>query len=101
MIGKNLFKRIGIGVAIVVVLGVIGWFAASESGLLSSVPEELVAVEVRAYEGKPLSSVNDFRENSIKGPQHVDIAGYQLEITGLVENPVSYGYEEVIDQFQH
>jgi DMSO/TMAO reductase YedYZ molybdopterin-dependent catalytic subunit len=57
--------------------------------------------EVREYEGEDLSSVNDFRENSIKGPQHVDIENYRLEITGLVENPTSYSYDEVIDGYQN
>ena len=54
-------------------------------------------VEVREYEGENLSSVNDFRENSIKGPQYVDVENYMLEITGLVEKPAAYAYEEVID----
>ncbi|MFC1954054.1 molybdopterin-dependent oxidoreductase [Chloroflexota bacterium] len=64
-------------------------------------PEELEPVEVREYEGINLSSVDDFRENSIKGPQHVDIENYQLKITGLVENPKSYTYDEVISNHQH
>ena len=55
--------------------------------------------EVKEYQGENLSSVNDFRENSIKGPQHVDIENYRLEITGLVENPVSFSYEEVIEGY--
>ena len=55
--------------------------------------------EVKEYQGENLSSVNDFRENSIKGPQHVDIENYRLEITGLVENPVIFSYEEVIDGY--
>ena len=58
-------------------------------------------VEVREYEGENLSSVNDFLENSIKGPQSIDIEGYQLEITGLVENPTSYSYEEVIEGYDN
>jgi DMSO/TMAO reductase YedYZ molybdopterin-dependent catalytic subunit len=57
--------------------------------------------EVREYEGEDLSSVKDFRENSIKGPQYVDIENYQLEITGLVENPMSYSYDEVIEGYQN
>jgi len=61
----------------------------------------LEPVEVREYEGEDLSSVNDFRENSIKGPQRVDIEKYQLEITGLIENPASYSYEEVIEGYQN
>ncbi|MFC1972173.1 molybdopterin-dependent oxidoreductase [Chloroflexota bacterium] len=62
--------------------------------------EELEAVEVRQYEGKDLSSVNDFRENSIKGPQYVDIENYQLAIGGLVEKPKSYDYEQIVDDYQ-
>ena len=60
----------------------------------------LEPVEVREYQGEDLSSVEDFRENSIKGPQHVDIENYRLEVTGLVENPASYSYEEVINGYQ-
>ena len=50
----------------------------------------LGTVEVREYQGEDLSSVNVFRENSIKGPQYIDISDYQLQITGLVENPTNY-----------
>jgi len=57
--------------------------------------------EVREYEGEDLFSVKDFRENSIKGPQYVDMENYQLEITGLVENPMSYSYDEVIEGYQN
>jgi len=57
--------------------------------------------EVREYQGEDLSSVNDFRENSIKGPQYVDMENYQLEIIGLVENPMSYSYDEVIEGYQN
>jgi DMSO/TMAO reductase YedYZ molybdopterin-dependent catalytic subunit len=60
---------------------------------------ELNSVEVREYEGENLSSINDFRENSIRGPQYVDISEYQLRITGLVESPQSYSYDEVISLF--
>ena len=64
-----------------------------------SKPEELAPVEVREYEGAKLGSIDDFRENSIKGPQHVDIENYQLNITGLVGNPKNYDYDEVINNF--
>ena len=59
--------------------------------------EELAAVEIREYEGEDLSSVKDFRDNSIKGSQYVDIESYQLKITGLVANPAVYSYDEVIN----
>lgn len=57
--------------------------------------------EVKEYKGENLSSVDAFRENSIKGPQYVDIDTYQLEITGLVENPTSLSYEEVIEGYDN
>jgi DMSO/TMAO reductase YedYZ molybdopterin-dependent catalytic subunit len=63
--------------------------------------EELEGVEVREYEGQDLSSINDFRENSIKGPQYVDIENYQLEIAGLVQKPASYAYDEVINDYDN
>ena len=59
--------------------------------------EVLPGVEVREYQGEELSSINDFRENSIKGSQHIDLESYELKITGLVENPQSYTYEEIIN----
>jgi DMSO/TMAO reductase YedYZ molybdopterin-dependent catalytic subunit len=58
---------------------------------------KLSGVEVKDYHGQKLSSVNDFRENSIKGPQYINISNYQLEITGLVQNPRNYTYDEVLN----
>ncbi len=69
-------------------------------GKSSEVPQ-LEAVEVREYQGEKLSSVNDFSENSIKGPQKVDIATYKLQVNGLVQNATSYTYDEVIKKIQH
>ncbi|MFC2005946.1 molybdopterin-dependent oxidoreductase [Chloroflexota bacterium] len=77
--------------------------AASSCGQGESVdePEELESVEIIEYEGEKLSSVSDFRENSIKGPQYVDKESYRLEIAGLVENLKNYTYDEVVDSHQH
>ena len=63
-------------------------------------PPVLQYAEVREYEGKDLSSINDFRENSIKGPQYIDLESYHLNITGLVENPLTYTYDEVVNGSQ-
>ncbi len=57
-------------------------------------------VEIREYNGEKLSSVYDFRENSIKGPQYIDEANYTLKITGLVENPLEFTYEPLLDRYQ-
>ena len=64
-------------------------------------PGKLQPVEIRDYQGEKLSSINEFRENSIKGPQHVDAENYRLEITGLVTNPKTYTYDEVVNSYQN
>jgi DMSO/TMAO reductase YedYZ molybdopterin-dependent catalytic subunit len=64
-------------------------------------PDTLKQVEVRQYHGENLSSVNDFRENSIKGPQYIDSKSYRLKITGLVNKPGMYSYDDLVDKFQH
>jgi DMSO/TMAO reductase YedYZ molybdopterin-dependent catalytic subunit len=56
--------------------------------------------EVREYEGQNLSSISNFRENSIKGPQYVNASTYRLTITGLVNKTLEYTYDEVINGFQ-
>ena len=55
-------------------------------------------VEIREYEGQKLSSIDDFRENSVKGPQFIDNESYRLVITGLVNNEIEYTYGDVISK---
>jgi DMSO/TMAO reductase YedYZ molybdopterin-dependent catalytic subunit len=62
---------------------------------------QLDGVEIREYQGEQLSSINDFHENSIKGPQQINISTYQLKITGLVTNQKNYTYDEILSTFQH
>ena len=62
--------------------------------------DELEPVEIREYEGVDLSSINAFRENSIRGPQQVDLEDYVLRTTGLVTNPKSFTYDEVLNKHQ-
>jgi DMSO/TMAO reductase YedYZ molybdopterin-dependent catalytic subunit len=57
----------------------------------------LAAAEVKEYEGEALSSILDFQENSIKGPQVVDISTYTLTVDGLVANPASYTYDQALE----
>jgi DMSO/TMAO reductase YedYZ molybdopterin-dependent catalytic subunit len=56
-------------------------------------------VEVTEYQGKRLSSISEFRENSIKGPQTINVTEYRLRVTGLVENQTEYTYNEVLENF--
>ena len=62
--------------------------------------EKNLTNEIQTYEGETLSSINDFRENSIKGPQRVNIDDYKLEIFGLVEKPIKYTYNEIKSNFE-
>lgn len=62
---------------------------------------ELEEVEIRDYKGEALGSINDFRENSVSGPQYIEIENYTLQVKGLVENPRSYTYDEVLDRQQY
>lgn len=64
----------------------------------TSIP--LKDIEVRDYNGQNLSSVNDFRENSINGPQHINENDYRLEVNGLVDIPKSYDYNTLQKEFQ-
>ena len=57
-------------------------------------------VEIREYEGQELSSIDDFRENSIKGPQFIDNESYRLVVTGRVHNEIEYTYDHVIRNHQ-
>lgn len=59
---------------------------------------ELADVQVRQYRGKRLGAIEDFRENSIKGPQVVDRESYRLAVAGLVDEPLSLTYDEVVSR---
>lgn len=60
-------------------------------------PVELEPAEVQQYRGMRLGSIEDFRENSIKGPQDVDRDEYRLRVAGLVDEPLELEYEEVLE----
>ena len=81
------FKPIAVLLLLVASLSVAG---------CATTTHKLDTVEVRDYQGQKLSSVNDFVENSIKGPQYINITDYRLEVTGMVQNPRNYTYQDVI-----
>jgi DMSO/TMAO reductase YedYZ molybdopterin-dependent catalytic subunit len=68
--------------------------------LNSEQSRQLEAVQVKEYNGEKLGSINDFRENSIKGPQQVNKEGYRLKIDGLAGQPLSYTCDEVIGKYK-
>ena len=66
----------------------------------STTLSQLASVEIRNYNGTNLSSILTFRENSIKGPQYIANSTYRLTVKGLVSNPESFTYQEVL-AFNH
>lgn len=66
------------------------------SGTGADEPTALERAQVTEYKGKDLSSIADFRENSIKGPQEVDLESYRLEVSGLVDSPLELTYADVL-----
>jgi DMSO/TMAO reductase YedYZ molybdopterin-dependent catalytic subunit len=100
-LGDNVKKFVtGVIISVVGVLLLIPLFAGGCGRSDVDTPEELTPVEISEYEGEKLSSTDDFRENSILGPQRVNMEDYQLQVKGLVENPKSYNYDEVIEDNQ-
>jgi DMSO/TMAO reductase YedYZ molybdopterin-dependent catalytic subunit len=82
-------------VVAVVFVGVAVWKNEGPNGISTLRP-----VEIREYEGQELSSIDDFRENSIKGSQFVDNESCRLVVTGLVNNKMEYAYDDVIGNHQ-
>ena len=60
--------------------------------------KEAAPRELKEHEGIKLSSADDFRENSIKGPQYIKKEEYTLQITGLVDSAKTYAYDEVVSR---
>jgi DMSO/TMAO reductase YedYZ molybdopterin-dependent catalytic subunit len=77
---------------VALILGLSGCASDSSSESL----KKLAATEVREYQGEKLSSIMDFKENSIKGPQYIDINNYKLKVDGLVEKPSEFTYDEIL-----
>ena len=90
-------RAIALGLLFVAAVSIAGVCLARES---STNVENLAAVEIKEYQGTDLSSITDFRENSIKGPQRIDLENYRLKVDGLVENPLEYTLGAVTDNHQ-
>ena len=69
---------------------------AACSGYSGPTIQALQTVEIREYQGENLSSIGDFRENSIKGPQTVSLDTYRLKVSGMVDNPLTLTYDQVL-----
>ena len=70
-------------------------------GSSSNETKQLAAVEVRSYQGKDLSSINDLRINTITGVQYVNVSDYNLTVTGLTNTTKVLTYRDILDKHQH
>ena len=89
-------KKIATDISIIVLAIALVTGALGSGGCGTEEPGTLEPVEIREYQGENLSSINDFRENSIQGPQLIEIESYTLKISGLVAEPTEMSYQEVL-----
>lgn len=64
----------------------------------------LLPDEVNQHQGIPLTPINDYiaylkahPDVAIKGTQYIDQSTYTLAITGMVNNPANYSYQEIVN----
>lgn len=70
--------------------------SCSAGGTSSQAAASLASVEVKQYQGKNLSSINDIQDNAIAGTQHIDISTYKLAVDGKVNSPQQLTYDDVL-----
>jgi DMSO/TMAO reductase YedYZ molybdopterin-dependent catalytic subunit len=59
--------------------------------------KKLTASQVTQYQGEKLSSIADIQDNAINGTQRINGNTYSLEISGLVQAPKKYTYDQVLN----
>ena len=106
---RNIFLAIGLVLAgLIIYLSVTGNLTQKESSDDNGNSQEIDSVsqatenryqelEIRDYEGMRLDPSVGPRDNSIAGIQQVNIEEYELQITGLVKNPLTFSYEQVLE----
>lgn len=102
MSGRTSLVKAGLIVVALLLVAVASLYLIKAQFFVSQPGVDAVkSLELRSFNGTALSSIGDFRENSIKGPQHVDIGNYTLLVDGNVSAPRSYSYDEIVDDHAH
>lgn len=65
-------------------------------GISSATESRYQELEIREYNGVRLDPSIGPRDNSISGVQQVNIAAYTLKVSGLVNNPLSLTYDDIL-----
>lgn len=68
----------------------------TKDGVSGATKNRYSELEINEYKGIRLDPSVGPRDNSIKGIQKVEITNYVLKVTGLVKNPVSLTYKEML-----
>lgn len=92
-------RTLALALVLLAGLVVVGVVLVRNSVRDSARVHELQKVEVTEYQGTDLSSIADFHENSIKGPQYLDLDSYRLKVDGLVQSPLEYTLAEAAGGF--
>ncbi|MBP1908637.1 molybdopterin-dependent oxidoreductase [Methanolobus bombayensis] len=53
--------------------------------------------EATVFEGKELTPISEQRNNGIKGTQYIDQDTYELRIYGMVDNPMNFTYDQLLE----
>ncbi len=83
-----------------VLLSVLGVFLFLNQWIIPEI-STLEDVIVTDYEGQDFALCNEILPDQMKKAPRIDGATYQLEVTGLVEEPKNYTYGQVIKGFSN
>ena len=93
-------KKFAISIVLFLMLAVLSSCSSSDpvgpDGTTEATENRYSELEIREYEGTRLDPSVGPRDNSIAGIQNVELEGYALKITGLVQEEQSLTYEEIL-----
>jgi len=89
---KSILLKLKVIILILLIALIVGCTSQENSSQLKA----LSSIEIKEYQGQKLDSMVDVRDVSIDGPQYININTYRLEVTGLVDTPKKYTYDEVL-----
>lgn len=70
--------------------------SATPSGCARSYPLLPGETEATEFMGQKLTPIAEQGNNALKGTQHLDRQTYRLSVDGLVENPLTLGYDDLL-----
>lgn len=91
-------KLLSLATVILISISLVGCSTSQEEEAMSKATENRYQeLEIREYKGVQLDPAVGPRDNSIKGIQYVDITDYELKVKGLVNETITYQYEDILN----